>query len=143
MTIIDDLLAHTGLYIGVDKVADSDLQGGARMVVAALPGRIGVSLDYEVLNPISDGPVRGHVEHTVLARDHNGNAVMVIADDHAGGLTLMRQTEPGTFEPTEGAPYPMKVVLAMLEPGQLRHAWWYGGDEGAVERDVAVLTLTE
>ena len=30
MTIVDDLLANPGLYIGIDTVADSDLRGAAR-----------------------------------------------------------------------------------------------------------------
>ena len=55
----------------------------------------------------------------------------------------MRETEPGTFEPVDRVPYPMKVVLSVPEPGQLRHAWWYGRDEGPVERDVSLLKLAD
>ena len=32
MTIVDDLVAHPGLYIGIDSVARSDLRGAARIV---------------------------------------------------------------------------------------------------------------
>src|SRR4051812_15024002 len=67
MTIVDDLLANPGLYVGVDDVQDSELRGAARIVVAPLPGNAGVTIDYEVLNPNND-PIRGHIEHTVLAR---------------------------------------------------------------------------
>jgi hypothetical protein len=143
MTILDDLLANTGLYIGVDEVVGTDRRGGARMVVTALPGQVGVTLDYEILNPSMPERIRGHVEHTLLARDHDGKLTMVIADDHAGGITFMREVAAGTFEPDGDVPYPMKVVLSMPEPGRLRHSWWYGTKEGgAVERDVATLTRT-
>jgi len=34
----------------------------------------------------------------------------------------------------------VKVVVAIPEPGALRHAWWYGPPGGeAIERDVALL----
>jgi hypothetical protein len=51
MGIVEDLLAHPGLYIGVDRVTNSDRTGAARMVVTPLPGRAGVALDYEIFNP--------------------------------------------------------------------------------------------
>ena len=143
MSIVDDLLASSGLYIGVDRVVGSDLIGSARMLVTTLPGRAGVTLDYEVFNPSSPGPVRGHAEHTVLGRAHAGGLVMVIADTHAGGLVVLRETDPGVFEPgPEGSPYPMKVVVSMPAPGRLNHHWWYGrpGDV-ATPRDLAELTL--
>jgi hypothetical protein len=143
MPILDDLIAHPGLYIGVDEVQGSDLRGAARMVVAVLPGQIGVSIDYEILNGSVPARVLGHVEHTLLARAHDGRTVMVIADTHAGSLVTMHETEPGTFEPAHPTAYPMKVVLAMPAPGRLRHAWWYGGQEGATERDVSTLKRVE
>lgn len=141
MSIVDDLLAHPGLYIGIDSVADSDLRGAARILVTPLPGRAGVTLDYEILNSATPDRIRGHVEHTMLARTHDGGAVMVIGHDHASSVAILRETEPGTFElGAESSPFPMKVVVSMLEPGRLRHSWWYGSPgEGAVERDVAVL----
>ena len=45
MTIVDDLLANPGLYVGIDDVQGSDLRGAARILVTALPGNAGVSLD--------------------------------------------------------------------------------------------------
>ena len=142
MTIIDDLLAQPGLYLGIDTVAGTEYRGAARIVVTPLPGGSGVSLDYEVLNPAHPDDVRGHVEHTVVARTHDGGTIMVIGHPHADTLAVLRETEPGTFEVgAEGSPFPMKVVVSMPQPGQLRHSWWYGrpGDE-AVERDVSVVT---
>ena len=43
MTVVDDLLAQPGLYLGIDTVTDSDLRSAARMVVTPLPGNSGVS----------------------------------------------------------------------------------------------------
>ena len=143
MGIVDDLLANPGLYIGKDTVARSDLVGAARIVVSPLPGRAGVSLDYEILNGNAPGPVLGHVEHTLIGKADDGSTVMVIGHTHGPGITILRETDPGVFEPGDGPlPYPMKVVVSVPEPGRLRHAWWYGSPgEQASERDVAELEL--
>ena len=142
MSIVDHLLAHPGLYIGIDSVTGSDSHGAARIVVTSLPGGGGVTLDYEIFNPATPARIRGHIEHTMVARTHDGGAVMVIGHEHAPSVAILREAAPGVFElGAEGSPFPMKVELAMPEPGRLRHAWWYGAPgEVAIERDVAVLT---
>jgi len=143
MTIVDDLLAHPGLYLGVDRLAGSDNAGVARIVVNRLPGQSGVTLDYDVVNLAKPESGRSHVEHTMVARTHGGGAVMVIGHPHADSVAVLRETEPGVFEPgDEPAAFPMKVVLSVPEPGRIRHSWWYGrpGD-AAVERHVAEVTL--
>jgi hypothetical protein len=143
MGIVDDLLASPGLYVGTDTVAGGELMGAARIVVSPLPGRAGVSLDYEILNGLAPGPVLGHVEHTLVGKADDGTTVMVIAHTHGQGISVLRETGPGVFEPGPGpVPYPMKVVVTVPSPGRLRHAWWYGSPgEDAVERDVAELEL--
>lgn len=143
MGIVDDLLSNPGLYIGKDTVVGSDLVGAARIIVSELPGRAGVSLDYEILNGLAPGPVLGHVEHTVVGKADDGTTVMVIAHTHGQGITILREADPGVFEPGDGpVPYPMKVVISVPGPGRLRHAWWYGSPgENAVERDVAELEI--
>jgi hypothetical protein len=145
MGIVDDLLTNPGLYIGKDAVVGSDLVGAARIIVSVLPGRAGVSLDYEILNGLAPGPVLGHVEHTVIGKADDGTTVMVIAHTHGQGITILRESDPGVFEPGDGpVPYPMKVVVSVPEAGRLRHAWWYGSPgEHAVERDVAELELAQ
>jgi len=145
MTILDDLLANPGLYLGIDTVSDSDRRGAARLVMTVLPGGAGVSLDYEIFNPTMPEHVRGHVEHTVIARTDDGGVMMLIGHTHAPTLTILRETEPGTFDQgDEPAPYPMRVVVSMPGPGRLRHAWWYGPAGGeAVERDVSDLTRAD
>jgi hypothetical protein len=143
MTIVDDLLAHPGMYIGIDTVADSDLRGAARIMVTPLPGGSGVTLDYEIFNAATPDRIRGHIEHTMVARTHDGGTVMVIGHEHASSVAILREAHPGMFElGSEGSPFPMRVELTMPEPGQLRHSWWYGSPGGAaVERDVALLRL--
>ena len=143
MGIVDELLAAPGLYIGKDTVVGSDLVGAARIVVSVLPGGAGVSLDYEILNGLAPGPVLGHVEHTMIGRADDGGTVMVIAHTHGQGISILRETEPGVFEPGDGpVPYAMKVVVSVPGPGRLRHAWWYGSlDTGPEEKDVAELEL--
>jgi hypothetical protein len=130
--IVDDLLRHPGLYLGVDRVTGTDTVGASRLVVSPLPGRAGVTLDYEIFNAATPDRVRGHVEHTIVARTHGGGVVMVIGHPHAGSVTVLWETQPGTFELGDEP-----------SPGRLRHAWWYGThEEGPVERDVSELTLT-
>jgi hypothetical protein len=142
MGIVDDLLANPGMYYGTTHDATSDRREAARMAVTPLPGGAGVVLEYEVLNANPER-VRGHAEHTLLARTNDGGTVMVIGHIHAPSAAILREAEPGTFElGPEGSPFPMKVVLSMPEPGRLRHAWWYGAPgEDVAERDAAELVL--
>jgi len=144
MGIVEDLLASPGLYLGIDRGVDSVSRAAARIIVTPLPGRAGVALDYEILDPATPDHLRGHVEHTMIARTHGGDVIMVIGHMHAGSVAILRETDPGVFElGSEAAPFPMKVVVSMPEPGRLHHSWWYGSPgEQAVERDVADLTLT-
>jgi len=72
MAIVDDLLANTGLYVGIDSVTGTEHRGAARVLVTALPGDSGVTLDYEILNPAMPDRIRGHVEHTIIGRVHDG-----------------------------------------------------------------------
>jgi hypothetical protein len=139
MGIVDDLLAHPGLYLGVDHVVNADRVGAARIVVAPLPGQAGVTLDYEIFNPSSPERLLGHVERTMIGRSHEGPSVMVISDMHAASLAILRETQPGVFElGSEVAAYPMKVVISMPEVDHLHHSWWFGAPgEEAVERVVA------
>jgi hypothetical protein len=120
--IVDDLLANPGLYVGKDVVSGSDLVGAAQILVSALPGRAGVSLDYEILNGLAPGPVLGHVEHTVVGKGDDGTTVMVIAHTLGQGIAVLRETAAGVFEPGDvPGPYPMKVVLSVPGLGRLRH----------------------
>ena len=143
MGIVDDLLANPGFYAGTDTVVGTDRTGAARIVVSPLPGRAGVSLDYEVLNGLAPGPVLGHIEHTMIGRADGGATIMVIAHTHGDGITILQETDPGVFEPCDAStPYPMKVVVSVPKPGHVRHAWWYGPSGGeAVERDVAEVEI--
>ncbi len=143
MGIVDDLLANPGLLLGTDTVMGTDFVGAARIVISALPGRAGVSLDYEVLNGSGPGPVLSHAEHTTIGTTDDGATVMVIAHTHGERISLLRETEPGVFEPGDApVPYPMKVVVSVPEPGRIRHAWWYGSPgEALAERDVAEVEL--
>ena len=144
MGIVDDLLANPGLYLGIDTVTGGDRRGAARLVVTPLPGRSGVTLDYEIFNAERTENPRGHAEHTVIARLHGDGVVMVIADTQSSSAAILHETDPGVFEPRGETPYPMKVVVSVPEPGRIRHAWWYArpGDE-AVERDVSDLRLSD
>ena len=134
MALVDDLLANCGTYVGIDAVTGTDLRGAARIVIAALPGNSGVTLDYEVLNPVNPDRIRAHVEHTMVARTAGGVAVMVIGHPHADSAAILRETAPGVFEAgDEPQAFPMKVELSVPEPGRILHTWWYGPPGGSAE----------
>jgi hypothetical protein len=128
MSIVDDLIANPGLYVGIDAGPDRTSPGAARIVITPLPGNAGVALDYEIFNAANPDRVRGHVEHTVIGRTHDGGAVKVVAAPHAKSVHVMRETSTGVFEVVgdEPSPYPAKVVISLPSAGQLRHVWWYG-----------------
>ncbi len=143
MGIVDDLLQHTGLYLGIDHDTAGRGEAAARILVTPLPGHGGVTLDYETFNPASPDRVRGHHEHAILARTHAGPAVLVTGHIHADSVAVLHETEPGVFElGDEGSSFPMRITISMPEPGQLVHSWWYGAPgEAAEERDRAELRL--
>ena len=145
MGIVDELLANPGLYVGLHHLVVGDQVGAARILVTALPGNSGVTLDYEIFTPSNPERLHGHVERTMVGRTHEGPNVMVISDTHAASLAILQETQPGVFELAgRSAAYPMKVVISVPAPGRLHHAWWYGapGDE-PIERVVADLRLRE
>lgn len=143
MGIVDELLQHPGLYLGIDHDTTGRGDAAARILVTPLPGRAGVALDYETFNTASPDRVRGHHEHAVLARTHGGAAILISGHIHADTVAVLHETSPGVFElGDEGSPFPMKITVSMPEPGQLVHSWWYGAPgETAEERDRAGLRL--
>lgn len=143
VSIIEDLLHHPGLYLGIDQDTGGHGEAAARIVVTPLPGRAGVTLDYETFNPTQPDRIRGHHEHAILARTHTGSTLLVTAHIHADSVAVLRETDPGVFElDDDGSPFPMKITMSMPEPGRLLHSWWYGAPgETAEERDRAELRL--
>jgi hypothetical protein len=144
MGIVEDLLANPGVYLGIDRDAAGRGSAAARIAVTPLPGGSGVTLDYETFNPNNPDRVRGHAEHAILARTHDGGAILVSGHLHADSVAVLREAEPGVFVPgPEGSPFPVKISISVPERGQLRHSWFYGAPgEEAVERDIAELTLS-
>jgi hypothetical protein len=147
MSIVDELLNNPGTYIGIDSDVVGHERGGgdaaAKIVVTPLRGGAGVTLDYEIFNPANKDRIQGHAERAVIARTHAGGAVYVTGHTHADVIGILRETKPGVFElGDEPNPFPMRITLAMPEPGRLVHSWAYGmpGEE-PVERDRAELTL--
>jgi hypothetical protein len=92
MGIVDDLLAHPGLYPGAGHVVNAGRVGAARIVITPSPGQAGVTLDYEIFNPSTPERLLGHVERTIIGRSHQGPSVMVISDMHAASLAILRET---------------------------------------------------
>src|SRR5688500_18002484 len=93
MGIVDELLQHPGLYLGIDRDTDHRGEAAARILVTPLPGRAGVALDYETINPSNPERVRGHHEHALLARAHGGAAILVTAHSHADTIAVLRETD--------------------------------------------------
>jgi hypothetical protein len=141
MSIIEDLIAHPGVYLGIDRDPEGRGAAAAKIVVTPLPGGAGVTLDYETFNADNEERVRGHAEHAVLGRTHGGGAILVTGHIHADTVAVLRETEPGVFSMSgEPSAFPVEIRISMPEPGRLIHSWWYAppGEE-PVERDRAEL----
>ena len=145
MSIVDDLLQHPGLYLGIVHDLGDGGEAAARIVVTPLPGRAGVELDYETFNHENQDRIRGHHEHAILARSHEGPSMLITAHMHADSVAVLRETDPGVFElGAEGSPFPMKITIEMPEPGRLIHCWWYGRPGGVpIQHDRTELRLQQ
>src|SRR3954467_12387283 len=101
MTIVDDLLANPGVYLGVGRDPSGERGGqrtqAARIVVTPLPNGAGVAVDYETFNPADANRLQPHIEHAVVGRLADGGAILVSAHSHAGTVAVLRETSPGEF----------------------------------------------
>lgn len=143
MGLIDDLMAHPGTYVGVDRDPTTDRVSAARIVVAPLPGGAGVTLDFESFNTHDTDRVRGHAEHAVLGRTHDGGSILVTGHIHADSVAVLRESQPGVFVlGAESSPFPVAIEISVPGPGRLVYVWSFGPPGGEiVERDRAELTL--
>lgn len=134
--LVDRLLAQTGLHIGTTRdTREHAAPQAARITVTPLPGRSGVTFDYEGLNLLmNQARPFGHSEHAMLARTSNG-LTLYSAHIHAPVLTELRQTAPGEFEAAEGAPFPLTIRIEVPSDGRLTYTWSFGepGGELAVQ----------
>ena len=142
--LVDRLLAQPGLYIGTSHDNRSNVTPQvARIVLRPLPGRSGVSFDFEGL---SQDPARrrAHAEHSLLARTSTG-LTLYTAHIHAPVTVELREEAPGEFEAVEGSsPYPLTITIDIPEPGHLTYMWTFsfpGAD--APVRQVAELVRVE
>jgi hypothetical protein len=147
MTIVDDLLANPGVYLGLG-VDPGDQRGeprrqAARVEVTPLPNGAGVAIDYETFNPGDGNRLQPHREHTVIGRIEGGGAILVSAHAHAGSVAVLRETSPGEFTMGDDpAAFPMSISISVPEPGRLVYVWSYAEPGGTpVPRDRAELTL--
>ena len=104
-------------------------------MVTALPGRSGVTFDYEGLNLLTThGRPFGHAEHAVLARTATG-LTLYSASIHAPLLMELRETQPGDFEaPATASPFPLAIRVEVPSAGRLLYTWSFGepGGESSV-----------
>jgi hypothetical protein len=132
--LIDRLLAQAGLHIGTSRDTRRDAAPqAARIMVTALPGRSGVTFDYEALNLLtSQKRPFGHAEHAVLGRTSRGLALHT-AHIHAPVLTELRETEPGNFEALDGSsPFPLAIRIEVPSAGHLIYTWAFGEPGGGL-----------
>lgn len=147
MSILDQLIANPGVYLGIgrDPSGERDQADGqaARVVVTPLPGGAGVTIDYETFDPASPERLQPHVEHAIIGRLHGGGAVLVTGHIHAESVAVLRETAPGEFTMgDEPGAFPMAVNISVPEPGRLVYVWSFGRPGDApVPRDRAELSL--
>lgn len=148
--LVDRLLGQTGLHLGRSQQVPDQIETVARIMVTALPGRCGVSFDYEGLSP-NDTRLRPHAEHAVLGRTSTGLALYT-AHIHGGGawgdpvLTELRETEPGYFEAVEGSsPFPLAIRIEVPSTGRLVYTWSFGepGSGEVAVRNIGDVTLVD
>jgi hypothetical protein len=130
--LVDRLLGQTGLHVGTSSDTREDAAPqAARIMVTALPGRSGVTFDYEGLNlqTTHERPF-GHAEHAVLARTTTGLR-LYSANIHAPLLMELRETEPGGFEaPAAASPFPLAIRVEVPSTGRLLYTWSFGEPGG-------------
>jgi len=130
--LVDRLLGQTGLHVGTSRDTREDAAPQvARIMVTPLPGRCGVTFDYEGLTVLTN-QVRpfGHSEHAVLGRTSSGLALYT-AHIHAPVLTELRETEPGNFEAVEGSsPFPLEISIEVPSARRLIYTWSFGDGSG-------------
>jgi hypothetical protein len=143
MSIVDDLIAHPGTYIGLNRDTERRDTAAAKIIVTPLPGGAGVTLDYETLNPVHEDRIRGHAEHAIVAKTHGGGAILVTGHIHADTVAVLRESDAGVFVMgSEPSAFPVQIKISMPEPGRLLHVWAYGmPGEAPIDRDAAELTL--
>lgn len=144
--LVDLLLGQTGLHVGTSTETREDAAPqAARIMVTALPGRSGVTFDYEGLNLLTthERPF-GHAEHAVLARTATGLALFS-ANIHAPLLMELRETEPGNFEASTGAaPFPLAIQIEVPSAGRLLYTWSFGEPGGELSvRIIGDATLVD
>ncbi len=123
--LVDRLLAQTGLHIGTTRDTRQDAAPqAARIMVTALPGRSGVTFDYEGLNLLTnEARPFGHREYAMLARTSNG-LTLYTAHIHAPALTELQQTAPGEFKAVDGtSPFPLAILIDVPSAGRLTYTW--------------------
>ena len=142
MSIVNDLLANPGVYLGIDREVERGGNSVAKIVVTPLPGGAGVTLDYETFNPANAERLRGHAEHAVIGRTHGGGAILVSGHVHGDSVTVLRESDTGVFVMgDEPSAFPVGIRIAVPSPGKLVHTWSYAAPgEEPVERDRAELT---
>lgn len=143
MSIVDQLIDNPGVYLGIgrDPGGERGREEGqvARIVVTPLPGRAGVTVDYESFDALQPERIQPHVEHAVIGRLHGGGAILVTGHAHADTVAVLRETSPGEFTMgDEPGAFPMAVSISVPEPGRIVYVWSYGEPGGeAVPRDRA------
>src|SRR2546421_9544862 len=102
--LVDRLLAQTGLHVGTSRDTREDAAPQvARIMVTPLPGRSGVTFDYEGLTLLTNpGRPFGHSEHAVLGRTSSGLALYT-AHIHAPVLTELRENQTRQLQAVGGA----------------------------------------
>jgi hypothetical protein len=143
MSVVDQLIDNPGVYLGIDRdpgdQRDQPQGQAARIVVTQLPGRAGVTIDYETLDPAHPERVQPHIEHALIGRLHDGGAILVTGHAHADTVAVLRETSPGEFTMgSEPGAFPMAISISIPEPGRIVYVWSYGEPGGdPVPRDRA------
>ena len=133
MSVLETLLANTGLYTGTSTEHDGSVSV-ARIMVSRLPNRASVAIDYEARH--AENPNQW-VEHAVLGRDFGGGLVLVTSCPPDESLLILRpHMDDASFfvnNPSESK-FPAGIRVECEKPGLLRYDWWYSMPGKPLER---------
>ena len=93
--IVDDLLQHLGLYLGIDRDTAGRDEAAAKILITALPGSVGVTVDYETFNPATKTASAATTNTRSWPAPTSARRSWSSGHAHADSVAVLHETSPG------------------------------------------------